>query len=84
MNKKVKEKSCKHHQFPVRGIGLVNVIWSKPVTIVILPNGIKGIAKCLPGDIWSEQVGYYMAFASAYEKMHCLKHNNDVINFTVD
>ncbi len=77
-NKIVKEKSCKHAEVPLRGIGLVQVVWSKPVTIVILPNGIKGIARCRPGDYFNLDVGFYLAFADAYEKSNCLRHINNV------
>lgn len=83
MSKKYKEKTCVHKQHAIRGIGLINVIWSKPTTIVILPNGVKGISRCLPGDVFSSQVGFFLAFADAYEKSHCSCKEEDVINFVV-
>lgn len=41
------------------------VIYSNNVTVVILKSGIKGISKCLEGDVYSEEVGYRVAYLKA-------------------
>ena len=41
------------------------VIYSNNVTVVILKSGIKGISKCLEGDVYNEEVGYRVAYLKA-------------------
>lgn len=41
------------------------VIYSDRVTVVILNNGIKGIAKCLEEDEYDKKVGYRIAYLKA-------------------
>ena len=41
------------------------VIYSDKVTVVILNNGIKGIAKCLEEDEYDKKVGYRIAYLKA-------------------
>lgn len=41
------------------------VIYSNSVTVVILKSGIKGISKCLEGDVYNEEVGYRVAYLKA-------------------
>lgn len=41
------------------------VIYSDRVTVVILNNGIKGIAKCLDEDEYDKKVGYRIAYLKA-------------------
>ena len=44
------------------------VIYSDKVTVVILNNGIKGIAKCLEEDEYDKKVGYRIAYLKAKVK----------------
>lgn len=44
------------------------VIYSDKVTVVILNNGIKGIAKCLEEDEYDKKVGYRIAHLKAKVK----------------
>lgn len=44
------------------------VIYSDRVTVVILNNGIKGIAKCLEEDEYDKKVGYRIAYLKAKVK----------------
>lgn len=41
------------------------VIYSNNVTVVILKSGVKGISKCLEGDVYNEEVGYRVAYLKA-------------------
>lgn len=41
------------------------VIYSDKVTVVILNNGIKGIAKCLEEDEYDKKTGYRIAYLKA-------------------
>ena len=41
------------------------VIYSNNLTVVILKSGIKGISKCLEGDVYNEEVGYRVAYLKA-------------------
>lgn len=44
------------------------VIYSDRVTVVILNNGIKGIAKCLEEDEYDKKIGYRIAYLKAKVK----------------
>ena len=44
------------------------VIYSDKVTVVILNNGIKGIAKCLEEDEYDKKIGYRIAYLKAKVK----------------
>lgn len=50
------------------------VIYSDPATIVIFPDGIKGVAKVLPGDKYNKEVGHEIALRKAEMKAN-LKRN---------
>jgi hypothetical protein len=43
-------------------------IYSKKATIVILPDGTKGVAKCAPDDVYNEEKGHTIALKRAMIK----------------
>lgn len=46
----------------------IKTIRNGRVTIVILPNGTKGVSKCLPQDTYDYQKGYEIALKKAQVK----------------
>lgn len=51
----------------------VKVIINEPAVIVILEDGSKGVAKCMPGDTFDENVGVLLALGRAFEMQHSRK-----------
>jgi hypothetical protein len=43
----------------------VKVIRNDKATIVILPDGSKGVSKCLPEDVYDAEKGYQIAYIKA-------------------
>lgn len=62
------------------------VIVNKPCVIVFLRTGEKGIAKCYPGDEFSEERGYMIAYKRAtIERIKSeLEHEECILKFCVD
>lgn len=65
--KEEKEMSkCKTYELPnYINSDVQKVIVNKPCVIVFLKTGEKGIAKCYPGDEFSEEQGYMIAYRRA-------------------
>lgn len=62
------------------------VIVNKPCVIVFLKTGEKGIAKCYPGDEFSEEQGYMIAYKRAtIERIkNELEHEECILDFYVN
>lgn len=64
----VKEYFKEHIEETKTDEDVKRVIYSDKVTVVILNNGIKGIAKCLEEDEYDKKVGYRIAYLKAKVK----------------
>ena len=42
--------------------------WSRPVTVVILQSGKKGLSRVQKGDKWSRELGFWVAYAKVLRK----------------
>lgn len=82
-----KVSTCKIYELPnYINSDVQKVIVNKPCVIVFLRTGEKGIAKCYPGDEFSEEQGYMIAYKRAtIERLkNELEHEECILKLYVD